>query len=285
MPARLRGHGPRQRWKFRAKLIKFSVNIMKIAVTRLHKLNLHATDGEIGSAVDTYFDDEGWALRYLVVATGPLIFGRRVLLSPASVSKIDADHRKLWVDLTVEQIKGSPDIDTRKPVSRQEEERFLTYYDLMPYWSGPDIWASSAYARGLPRLGNPPEEVEPTPEEEAHARIADPQGEHDRSHLRSANEVRGYRATATDGDVGHLEDFFVEEDTWRLRYALLDTGGLLSGKQVLVPCDRVGSISWTERQILISVPKEAVESAPDFDPRSQLTREVEDVVERHYLDR
>ena len=258
---------------------------MNIAVTRLHKLTLHATDGEIGSVIDTYFDDDGWAIRYLVVATGPLIFGRRVLLSPASISKIDPDHRQLWVDLTVEQIKGSPDIDTRKPVSRQEEERFLTYYDLMPYWSGPDIWASSACASGLPRLGNPPEDVEPRPEEAERATISDPQGEHGNSHLRSANEVRGYRATARDADAGHLEDFIVEEGTWRLRYALFDTGGLLSGKQVLVPCDRITSISWTERQIMVQAKKKDLDSAPDFDPRSSLTPETEDVVLRHFADR
>ncbi len=261
---------------------------MKVALTRLHKLSLHATDGEIGSAIDTYFDDEGWTLRYLVVATGPLIFGRRVLLSPASITKIDPDHRQIWVDLTVDQIKGSPDIDTRKPVSRQEEERFLTYYDLMPYWSGPDIWASSAYARGLPRLGTPPEEAEPTPEAEEKAAISDREDrERDResSHLRSANEVRGYKVTGTDADWGHLEDFFVEEDTWRLRYALIDTGGLLSGKQTLIPCDRVNSISWTERQIMISATKEELDKAPDFDPRSALTPEVEDVVERHFAPR
>jgi len=253
---------------------------MKIATTRLHKLNLHATDGEIGSAVDTYFDDEGWALRYLVVATGPLVFGRRVLLSPASITKIDPDHRLLWVDLTVEQIKGSPDIDTRKPVSRQEEERFLTYYDLMPYWSGPDIWASSAYARGLPRLGSPREDQESVPDEDRGA--VDKESHESTSHLRSANEVRGYKATCSDGDLGHLEDFFVEEDTWRLRYALIDTGGLLSGKQVLIPCDRVETISWTERQILISAAKEMVENAPELDPRSALTPETEDVVERYF---
>ncbi|MFP4484572.1 MAG: PRC-barrel domain-containing protein [Spirochaetaceae bacterium] len=261
---------------------------MKIALTRLHKLSLHATDGEIGSAIDTYFDDERWALRYLVAATGPLIFGRRVLLSPASITKIDPDHRQIWVDLTVEQIKGSPDIDARKPVSRQEEERFLTYYDLMPYWSGPDIWASSAYARGLPRLGGPPGEAEPTPDAEEKLSDSDREDrerERESSHLRSANEVRGYKIIGTDTEWGHVEDFFVEDSTWRLRYTLIDTGGLLSGRQTLIPCDRVNSISWSERQIRVSATKEELETAPDFDPRSALTAEIEDVVERHFARR
>jgi uncharacterized protein YrrD len=47
---------------------------------------IHATDGELGAVSDLYFDDDSWTIRYLTVDTGGWLGGRRVLISPISVS-------------------------------------------------------------------------------------------------------------------------------------------------------------------------------------------------------
>jgi len=48
-------------------------------------LTIRATNGEIGTVKEFYFDDETWAIRYLVVDTGGWLGGRLVLISPMSV--------------------------------------------------------------------------------------------------------------------------------------------------------------------------------------------------------
>ena len=85
---------------------------------------IRATDGVIGHVDDFYFDDEAWAIRYLVVETGRWLPDRQVLISPISIGHPDWSAQLLPVFLTKAQVKGSPDIDTNKPVSRQREAMY-----------------------------------------------------------------------------------------------------------------------------------------------------------------
>jgi uncharacterized protein YrrD len=79
---------------------------------KLNDLPIEATDGEVGKVKDIYFDDHRWAARYLVVATGSWLGGRRVLISPLSIKSIDWEKNVAQVGLTRQQIRESPNIDT-----------------------------------------------------------------------------------------------------------------------------------------------------------------------------
>ncbi|MFE7518333.1 PRC-barrel domain-containing protein [Streptomyces halstedii] len=72
---------------------------------------VEATNGSIGK-VDKHSDDVGSAC--LVVDTGVWIFGKEVLLPAGTVKGIDTEHRTIFVDLTKEQIKDSPEFDKHK---------------------------------------------------------------------------------------------------------------------------------------------------------------------------
>ena len=113
---------------------------------RLEKLigmSIAATDGTLGEIKDVYFDDRRWAVRYLVVETGDWLRGRKVLISPISVASIDWAGQSVRVRLTMQQVKGSPDIDTAMPVSRQHELNFLDYYGYPDYWTGTLLWGAT----------------------------------------------------------------------------------------------------------------------------------------------
>ena len=93
-------------------------------VRLLRGYSIRATDGAIGAVDDLYFDDDRWAIRYLVVDTGCWLPGRKVLISPHAVGRPDWMAQQLPVSLTKAQVEGSPDVDTRKPVSRQYETEY-----------------------------------------------------------------------------------------------------------------------------------------------------------------
>ena len=97
---------------------------------------IHAADGEIGSVEQFYFDDETWTVRYLVVDTGNWLPGKEVLISPIAVGEIDSVAREFIVSLTKEQVENSPGIETDKPVSRQHEAEYNSYYGYTNYWGG-----------------------------------------------------------------------------------------------------------------------------------------------------
>ena len=73
------------------------------------------------------YDDETWTVRYLIVKTGAWLSGRKVLISPAALLLHSWESGVFPVNLTKEQVRHSPYIDTDKPVSRQQEAELATY--------------------------------------------------------------------------------------------------------------------------------------------------------------
>jgi hypothetical protein len=145
-----------------------------------------------------YFDDDTWAVRYLIVDTGGWLAGRQVLISPISVVKADWAAERIEVALTKSQVENSPSIETHKPVSRRYEAIYFTYYGYPYYWGGPLLWGPAPY----------PARLAAARQEAAEAAIWEQEDPGD-VHLRSTNEVAGYHIQATDGEIGHIEDFIV----------------------------------------------------------------------------
>jgi len=114
-------------------------------ITFLKGLAIHATDGELGTVDEFYFDDETWAIRYLTVETGGWLGGRQVLISPFSILHTDWPAKRLDVALTKKQVQNSPDINTHQPVSRQHEAEYNLYYGYPYYWGGPYMWGPAYY--------------------------------------------------------------------------------------------------------------------------------------------
>jgi hypothetical protein len=88
---------------------------------------VEATDGSIGK-VDKHSEVTG--LAFLVVDTGPWIFGRRVVLPASTVVRVDPAEEAVYVDRSRSEIKGSPEFETRQ----HSDER--TYYEQIGNYYG-----------------------------------------------------------------------------------------------------------------------------------------------------
>ena len=239
---------------------------------RLKNFVIRATDGELGNVDEIYFDDETWAIRYLIVDTGGWLGGRRVLISPISVVHTDWDARRLDVALTKKQVEDSPNIDTHQPVSRQHEAAYLGYYGYPYYWGGPYLWGAAYYPAGLavPRTASA---------EEVADRI---RRESTDSHLRSTEAVTGYHIEATDGEIGHVDGFVVDDEAWAIRYIEVATRNWLPGKKVLVSPAWIERVSWTDSKVYVGLSREAIKDAPEYDESRPITREYENRLYFHY---
>jgi len=80
---------------------------------------LNSLDGEIGKVKEFYFDDQHWAIRYLVADTGNWLTGRQVLISPYALVAFVKEEQHITIDLTKKQIEDGPSLNSDKPVSRQ----------------------------------------------------------------------------------------------------------------------------------------------------------------------
>ncbi len=233
------------------------------SVKSLKGYKIGATDGELGK-VDTFlFHDFSWIVRYLVADTGNWLPGRRVLISPASIEQPVADVRMLPVNLTKDQVENSPDLGVDEPISRQAEQELHEYYDWTPYWIGTGINAPAME----------PSAVEPTKEEKEEAAVAAKQ-KADLT-LRSTQEVVGYRIHATDGDMGHAEDLILDDETWNIRYLVVDTRNWLPGRSVLISTEWIEKIDWAESKVWIDLPKEQIKDSPSYDPSAPVNQEYE----------
>jgi PRC-barrel domain len=236
---------------------------------------IRASDGAIGEVDDLYFDDEGWAIRYLVVDTGSWLPGRQVLISPLAIGHPDWMARQLPVALTKAQVKHSPDIDTRKPVSRQHEAEYLKYFAYPYYWGGAGLWGMGGYPGGSLAEEN-------RIEAEMKPRWTQATPAPDDCHLRSCTAVMGHHVHATDGDLGHVEDFLVDDRTWAIRYLIVDTSNWWGGHRVLVAPPWISAVSWPDAKVSVDLTRQAVKDAPPYDPAAQLDRQQEQAIHEHY---
>ncbi|HEX4055121.1 MAG TPA: PRC-barrel domain-containing protein [Tepidisphaeraceae bacterium] len=241
----------------------------------LHNYVLESLDGPIGEVKDFYFDDSYWTIRYLVAETGNWLTGRQVLISPRALHAVKKEEQKIAVALTKKQIIDSPSLDNDKPVSRQFETAYHGYYGWPIYWGGSYMWGTSAY----PYMAGPYPGVAHEREEKAQAtrshKAWDP-------HLRSTRDVDGRHIQAADGEIGHVEDFIIDDQTWAIRYLIIDTQNWWPGKKVLVAPQWIENISWSESKVFVNLSRDAIKQSPEYTQESLLTRDYEASLHRHY---
>jgi uncharacterized protein YrrD len=243
-------------------------------VSDLRGYAIRATDGVIGHVDDFYFDDEAWAIRYLVVETGRWLPGRQVLISPISIGHPDWSAQLLPVFLSKLQVKESPNIDTRKPVSRQHEAEYYGYFGYPLYWGGAGIWGMGAYPASLATE----EAIEAGMKARRSAAMCSP----DDYHLRSCKDLVGHHIAASDGEIGHVQDALVDDHTWEIRYLIVNTNKWWGEHQVLIAPQWIESVSWTNKSVFVSLNRDAVKKAPAYDAGTQLDRQQEQAMYEHY---
>jgi len=238
------------------------------SIKQLYGDKLSAADGEIGRVKDFYFDDEQWAVRYVVVDTGPWLTGRLVLISPHAFGNFYQNGDSLLVELTRKQIENSPPIESHKPVSRQYEEEYYRYYGWPSYWDGMELWGGA----GFPVVPPPPSL--PTASDGQ-----DGSSHGDDSHLRSARSVAGYHIHTRDGSIGHVTDFMIDDKSWAVRHLIVETGHWYYGKEIVISPADIQQINYDESTVFVNVTRAAIHDSPEYHmPRAQY-HDVRDLAE------
>ncbi len=244
---------------------------MKRNLKELTGYHIGATDGEVGKVTDFLFDNTSWTIRYLVVETGTWLAGRKVLLSPQALQGTDHDKKVFSVNLTVDQVKHSPLIDTENSVSRQQEEELHQHYPWAGYWSH-DEWAGGIGTAGMMT----PIIAEPLTDAVHHAMHTDDQQDtgsdvqqhsikENERHLYNTGNVKGYTIAATNGDVGNVDGFIVDDSSWKIDSLILDTGNWLPGKKVLLSPERIQGLEWLTSRATVNASTDEVKHFPEYD--------------------
>jgi hypothetical protein len=231
-----------------------------------------ASDGVLGTVSDLLFDDVSWQIRWVVVDTRHWLSGRKVLLPASVLGHPHLQERQFPVRLTMQQVQDSPDIDTQQPVSRQMEANIFDYFGWSPYWgSGYFLGGYGGTYKGGAIASSPA--LEPGYDASDAADL--PHGDR---HLRSVEAVTGYHIHARDGEIGHVEDFLVEDADWSIHFLVVDTRNWWLDHKVLISPRSARKIDWSKTQVDLSIDRERIQHAPAYDP----TVTVDRAYEKHY---
>lgn len=245
---------------------------MQRSINNLIGYTIKAKDGELGKVSEFYFDDHSWVIRYVVVETGSWFSERKVLIPHAALGITDWASETFQVNLTMEQVRNSPETDTHKTVSRQHEVELFQYYVLPIYWgdvfySGPLGMVPVTSVNELDRVAS---DTKPS-----HVQHNDP-------NLRSSSMVKGYNIHAIDGEIGHLEDYIIDDENWIIKYLVIDTTNWLPGRKALIKPIWIYRIDWNESKVFVNLTMEAIKSSPEFDPTEPIGQNYEGLLFNHY---
>jgi sporulation protein YlmC with PRC-barrel domain len=227
---------------------------------------LRCLDGEVGIVKEFYFDDLHWTVRYLVAETNDWLTDRQVLISPHALESINKEERNIVVNLTQKQIEGSPSLDANMPLSRAFEEDYYGYYGWPSYWDGPFMWGSYSF---IPRSHK---------KQIKHSM----NGKAWDTHLSNTSALSGYNIQASDGEIGRVEDFVIDHESWAIRYLIVDAQDWRPGEKVLISPRWIERVNYRESKVFIYLLRDAVKLAPEYANDSLPTREYEIGLHRHY---
>jgi hypothetical protein len=209
-----------------------------------------ANDGRIGTISDFLFDDVNWQVHWLVVDTGDWLPGRKVLLTPAVMGPLDPERGECSVELTMQQIENSPGVDTEWPLSRRmESNRYISSAWMVLYAPTFEPSRSRSDIASQQSGGDP--------------------------HLRSTEAITGYHIHAGDSEIGHIDDFLLEDTDWSIHYLVADTKNWWPGKKVLIPPQSVSKIDWAVKIVNLDIDRQKVEDSPAFEASTLIDADYE----------
>jgi hypothetical protein len=137
------------------------------------------------------------------------------------------------------------------------------------YWLGKGVWGAHPDPAALAKASREKRETEvvaPSPE----------------AHLRSTRAVTGYHVLALDGEIGHVEDFFFNDESWEIRYVIINTSNWWGGKRVLISPQWIQRVSWVRRKIYVNLARGLIRKSPQWDPEEPVSRGYELQLHKHY---
>ena len=227
---------------------------MIISSKQLTHFSIHALDDKVGGIRDILFDDETFTVRDLVADTNTwLPLSRKVVISPISVKQLDEDSESVHINMTVDTLKNSPSIDEHKPVSREYEENLFKYFGYGYYWIGPGAWGEFAHPNELVELQRAEESETETPKKST-------------NHLRAVGEVGGYEVATTTDNVGHISNFVIDTESWKIIMLVVETNNWLPGGKhlALLPSD-IESIDWAAHSVVVNLSHDELVDRPEVE--------------------
>jgi uncharacterized protein YrrD len=243
--------------------------VMLRTARQLEHCELRAPNGPAGHVTDLLLDPQRWTVRHLVVATGGWLEPHDVMV-PVDAFRPGGNERRIETTMNADEIVHCP---SAEPEAQSEGYAGSEYYDWPGYWGAPGF--GDGFLIGLSGWPLPPAALDA-------ARRRATSVDAEREHERSAHALTGRRIEANDGEIGHIDDFVVDDASWRIRAIVVDTRNWWPGKKVAVPPELIDEISPREGKIYVNLTRAAIANRPAFHLRAPLGLDQTDQLHAHH---
>ena len=227
---------------------------MLLSLKELAGFSIQAQDGEIGKVNDFYFDDQEWVVRHLIDKTGFGLLGRQTLIAPDVIEMIDLDEKRLTISLIREQVENSPSRDEAKPLARDIAKKVADDNLFRRQVSGDQSGDETSFAIEL----SAQPKIIPIKREMRQHLVSDG------PNLHSSNDVMGYQISTNNGQLGHIVDMIIDDETWAIQYLVVGSKKELDNKRILIAPEHIDWISWKQKSVSVSLDKEKIQECPNF---------------------
>ena len=100
--------------------------------------------------------------------------------------------------------------------------------------------------------------------------------------LRNAADWKGFAIQATDGEIGRVEDFIIDDETWAIRYFIINTRRWWPGKRILISPQWIEHVSWSQSKVFVNITCEEIKQSPKYAAGSPPTRDFETRLHQHH---
>lgn len=216
-------------------------------LNKIRNCVVQGIEGIIGSVADVYVNDQTWKIHYLAADTGNWLQGRHVLISTQSFVHPHDDIGSFRALVSKAQVEGAPEFEIEEPISWEKEREICNYYRWNTYY--PIDERELSVFPGI---------------------------------LTSANGLKDFSLQATDGEIGKIINFLIDDANWTVRYLVVDTSKWLAGRKVLISPMWNKSINLAERMMVVDMNQDQIERSPEYDPTAPIERVYEINLYEHY---
>ena len=93
--------------------------------------------------------------------------------------------------------------------------------------------------------------------------------------LQNIKQLYGNKLAADDGDIGHVKDFYFDDENWVVRYLIADTGSWLTGRLVLLTPHAFGKLDQNEKTLHVKLHKKKIQDSPSIESHKPVSRQYE----------
>ena len=100
--------------------------------------------------------------------------------------------------------------------------------------------------------------------------------------VRSTRDLQGFTRAASDGEIGHIDDFIIDDETWTIRYLVVDTRNWWPGKKVMLSPAWIRAVDWRKHRLKVELSRKEIRNSPEYDDSSIIDRDYEKRLYQHY---